>query len=50
MTKTTDYKEALIERLKEPEEAIAYLNAALKDEDRRVFLLALKDINQEENK
>src|SRR3990167_5981453 len=39
-----DYQEELIECLKDPEEAIAYLNAALMDEDERVFLLALKNV------
>jgi probable addiction module antidote protein len=39
-----DFKEYLYEKLQEPKEALAYLNAALKDEDDRVFLLALKDV------
>jgi probable addiction module antidote protein len=39
-----DYHEQLIEELKDPEEALAYLNAALEDEDERVFLLALKNV------
>ncbi len=39
-----DYEDFLIESLKEPQEARAYLNAALEDEDYRVFLLALKDV------
>lgn len=39
------YKAHLLERLQDPEEAAAYLNAALDDdEDPEVFLLALKDI------
>lgn len=42
--KFRDYQESLIEALKNPEEALAYLNAALMDEDQRVFLLALKDV------
>ena len=41
----TDYQEYLIQKLKDPEKAIAYLNAALEDEDERVFLLALKDVH-----
>lgn len=42
--KYRNYEESLLEALKDPEEAIAYLNAALIDEDQRVFLLALKDV------
>src|SRR3990167_7179012 len=42
--KFINYQEELIEALKDPEEAIAYLNAALMDEDERVFLLALKNV------
>jgi len=41
---TEDYKEYLYERLEDPAEAAEYLNAALEDEDVRVFLLALKDV------
>ncbi len=39
-----NYKEGLLERLKDPEYSVAYLNACLEDEDPRVFLLALKDV------
>lgn len=42
--KYRDYRESLIEDLQDPKEALAYLNAALIDEDQRVFLLALKDV------
>lgn len=38
------YKEILNKRLKSPEEAAAYLNAALEDGDPGVFLIALRDI------
>jgi probable addiction module antidote protein len=41
---TVRYEEGLFEDLRDPEEAIAYLNAALEDEDQRVFLLALRDV------
>lgn len=41
---TGDYDEYLINTLKDPKEAKAYLNAALEDEDYRVFLLALRDV------
>ncbi len=39
-----DYQEELFKSLQDPEEAVAYLNAALRDSDERVFLLALKDV------
>ena len=42
MKKTKNYEESLLEILKDPEEALAYLNAALTDEDQEVFLLALQ--------
>ncbi|OQA46600.1 MAG: hypothetical protein BWY52_00663 [Chloroflexi bacterium ADurb.Bin325] len=41
---TVPYEEGLFEDLRDPKEAIAYLNAALEDEDQRVFLLALRDV------
>lgn len=42
--KFVNYQDHLIESLKDPSEAIAYLNVALMDEDERVFLLALKNV------
>ncbi len=39
-----DFQEFLMEKLQDPELALAYLNEALTDEDQRVFLLALKDV------
>ena len=39
-----DYQEKLIRDLQDPEEASLYLNEALKDEDPRMFLLALKNV------
>ena len=39
-----NYQEELLESLQDPKEALAYLNAALMDEDQRVFLLALKNV------
>lgn len=42
--KISSYQEDLIEALKDPGEAAAYLNAAIEDGDRAVFLLALKDV------
>lgn len=44
MNRSRDFVESVIEYLKDPEDAVAYLNAALEDDDRRVFLLALKDV------
>lgn len=42
--KMIDYQEDLIASLSDPREAVAYLNAALMDEDERIFLLALKNV------
>jgi probable addiction module antidote protein len=39
-----DFQEILLENLKDPSEAIAYLQAAFADEDERVILLALRDV------
>lgn len=39
-----DYEEGLVEDLKVPEEATEYLNAALEEDDKEVFLLALKQV------
>lgn len=44
MIKAKSYKEHLLKQLQNPEEAAAYLNAALHDDDPHVFLLALRDI------
>jgi probable addiction module antidote protein len=38
------YKEELHESLKDPVQAAGYLKAAYEDHDKRVFLLALKDV------
>jgi len=46
MAKVTSYQEDLIEALKDPAEAAAYLNAAIEDGDREVFLLALRNVAQ----
>jgi probable addiction module antidote protein len=42
--KTESYREHLLESLKNPDEAAAYLSACLEDDDPRVFLLALRDV------
>lgn len=44
MERTKNYKEHLLKVLQDPEEAAAYLDACLEDEDLNVFLLALKDV------
>jgi len=44
MKKTKNYEESLLEALKNSEEALAYLNAALMDDDKEVFLLALQHV------
>ncbi len=40
----TSYQKDLIEALKDPCEAAAYLNAAIEEGDREVFLLALRNV------
>ncbi len=42
--KTESYRESLLESLRNPDEAVHYLNACLEDEDPRTFLLALRDV------
>lgn len=44
MGKTRKYEDHLMDRLKDPKEASAYLNACLEDEDVNVFLLAVRDV------
>lgn len=44
--KITSYQEDLIESLKDPCEAAAYLNAAIEDGDKEVFLLAMRNVAQ----
>ncbi len=43
---TTPYQEGLQAALTDPEEAAAYLNAALEENDQAIFLLALRDITE----
>ena len=45
-SKSADYQSYLIESLKDPEEASFYLNAALEEDDVKVFLLAIKNVVQ----
>ena len=42
--KKREYYEDLMGRLKDPDYAIGYLNTALEDTDKDVFLLALRDV------
>ena len=45
MKKVTErYVEGLMDSLKNPEEAAAYLNTALEDGSQEVFLMALRDV------
>jgi probable addiction module antidote protein len=46
MATSGDYQESLIEGLRDPKEAAAYLDAALEDGDRAVFLLAIRNVIQ----
>lgn len=42
--KITSYQEDLIEALRDPRKAASYLNAAIEESDRAVFLLALRNV------
>jgi DNA-binding phage protein len=44
MTRTTNYQEILVKHLQDPEQAIAYLNAAIEEDDAGLFLIALKNV------
>jgi len=44
MAKTKDYQASLIEALRDPYEAAEYLNAAIEEDDRELFLLALRNV------
>ena len=44
MKRTKSFHESLLQALKDPEEAAAYLNAVLKDGDSTLLLSALKDV------
>ncbi|NOX60804.1 MAG: putative addiction module antidote protein [Chloroflexi bacterium] len=41
---SVSYEEGLLQDLRNPEEAAAYLNAALEEGSQEVFLLALRDV------
>jgi probable addiction module antidote protein len=42
--RTTSYRESLLKSLKDPEEAVEYLNAALEEDDEASFILALRNV------
>jgi probable addiction module antidote protein len=44
MAKSKSYQNNLLDSLKDPTEAVEYLNAALEDGEPEVFLLALRDV------
>jgi probable addiction module antidote protein len=44
MAKSRDYQRSLLEALKDPNETVEYLNAALEEREPEVFLLALRDV------
>src|SRR5437899_545821 len=46
MSRSASYDDLLMDMLKDEERARAYLNAALDEEDPRVFLLALRNVAQ----
>lgn len=46
MPRSAPYDELLTEILRDKERAIAYLNAALEENDPRVFLIALRNVTQ----
>jgi len=42
--KHRNFQDYLLRLLQDPKEALAYLNAALMDEDQRIFLIALRRV------
>lgn len=44
MTRSRSYQDDLLQALKDPEEAAAYLSAALEDGNEQVFLLAVRNV------
>ena len=46
MRKSASYDELLMDMLKDEERALAYINAALEEQDPRVFLFALRNVTQ----
>ncbi len=50
MTKTTEYQKDLIEALKDPSEAAAYMNAAIEEGDHEIFRLAANNVAESKPK
>jgi probable addiction module antidote protein len=46
MARSASYDDLLMDMLKDKDRALAYLNAALDEEDPRVFLIALRNVTQ----
>ena len=46
MARSKPYQESLIEALKDPREAAEYLNAAIEEGERELFLLALRNVGE----
>ena len=46
MPRSASYDDLLMDMLKDEDRALAYLNAALDEEDPRVFLIALRNVTQ----
>jgi probable addiction module antidote protein len=46
MPKSASYDDLLIDMLKDKQRSLAYLNAALDEQDPRVFLIALRNVTQ----
>ncbi|MDZ7667543.1 MAG: addiction module antidote protein [Desulfotignum sp.] len=43
---TTDYKNGLMQRLRDPVYASEYLNEALKEDSQELFMMALRDVTK----
>ena len=46
MSRSAPYDDLLIDMLRDEERALAYLNAALDEQDPRVFLIAVRNVTQ----
>jgi probable addiction module antidote protein len=46
MPRSAPYDDLLLDMLKDDERAIAYINAALEEQDPRIFLIALRNVTQ----
>ncbi len=46
MPRSASYDDLLMDMLKDEDRALAYLNAALEEQDPRVFLIALRNVTQ----